>query len=414
MSKGKTNEINKIIEDMVGHGEFEGRKVYLFGCCNPTEKAMQVLSSYGIMPVAVLDNNPSKHGMNLNGVPVVSPAFIMDDFPDSSVVCIATRFFMEMKEQLDELGYKGKVISLADEDPYSFPSMEQDVIERKNERLKRGEIALRNIDGNYPGLFRLICPFGSLGDVVNALSYYPYYAKSRGIIDTVIVVTSDSCARISKAYGYEKTVVLPYNDMSELVQFVIWSGDDCSFVAHNDKPYVIDLADILKKKLITHEKIYCCGVYGLPIDTDPVKPHYLKRSELCEKIKKNKGIIISPYANSVTLFSSDFWRRIVNRYKAEGFEVYTNVSEGEKEIEGTVPISPDLDEMCSVVEEAGTFIGIRSGLCDVIRMADCRKIALYPNSYYSRFKWKLVDVFRLPGWENIEIDDEKEKQWTII
>ena len=60
--------------------------------------------------------------------------------------------------------------------------------------------------------------------------------------------------------------------------------------------------------------------------------------------------------------------------------------------------------MRSVVERAGTFIGIRSGLCDVIREADCRKIALYPDCYYSDTKWKVEEIFHLDTFENIVVD----------
>ena len=50
-------------------------------------------------------------------------------------------------------------------------------------------------------------------------------------------------------------------------------------------------------------------------------------------------------------------------------------------------ICPDILEIQSLVELAGVFIGIRSGLCDVIREADCRKIALYPDYCYCDTKW---------------------------
>lgn len=407
------SDLEKRVKDLTESDKLTGRRIYLFGCCNPTEKAIRALSLYGHKVEAILDNNPYKIGTELNDIPVVSPASVVDEQQEDSTVLIATRFFAEMKEQLDALGYKGSVLPLTEIDPYSYPSLDQSVISEKNVRLKRGKDALKEIDEKYAGVFRLICPFGSLGDVVNALSYYPYYAKTRRITNQVILVTSRACAQIAGMYGYENVVVIPYIEMSELVQYVIWSHDENSFIAHNDKPYVIDLADILKKRLITHEKIYCCGVFGLPMNTVPVSPEVQRTSPVCSRIKQGRGVVLSPYANSVTLFSQDMWKRIADKYIADGYEVYTNVFGSEQAVDGTFPVSPDLDEMKSVVEAAGIFIGIRSGLCDVIRTANCKKTALYPNSYYSTSKWKLVDFFNLPGWENIEINDEKEKLWII-
>ena len=65
-----------------------------------------------------------------------------------------------------------------------------------------------------------------------------------------------------------------------------------------------------------------------------------------------------------------------------------------------------LDKIQSVVECVGTFIGLRSGLCDVIKYADCEKIALYPDYYYSDTKWKAIDMYALRGWKNIVVGDD--------
>ena len=65
-----------------------------------------------------------------------------------------------------------------------------------------------------------------------------------------------------------------------------------------------------------------------------------------------------------------------------------------------------ISEMKSVVERAGTFIGIRSGICDVIRTADCRKIALYPDYNYCDTQWKAIDIYAIDSFENIVVKDD--------
>ena len=77
----------------------------------------------------------------------------------------------------------------------------------------------------------------------------------------------------------------------------------------------------------------------------------------------------------------------------------------ERALPGTIPISPAVSEIQSVVEWAGTFIGIRSGICDVLREASCRKVALYPDYNYCDTKWKAIDIYRLEGWENIVVGE---------
>ena len=83
----------------------------------------------------------------------------------------------------------------------------------------------------------------------------------------------------------------------------------------------------------------------------------------------------------------------------------------EKALPGTLPVSPAINEIQSVVEHAGLFIGIRSGLCDVIREASCRKIALYPDYHYCDTKWKAVEMYGLAGWENIVVGEGF--QWNV-
>ncbi len=92
--------------------------------------------------------------------------------------------------------------------------------------------------------------------------------------------------------------------------------------------------------------------------------------------------------------------------KEQGRQVFTNVAGDEKPLRGTIPISPLICEMKSVVERAGTFIGIRSGMCDVIRTAKCRKIALYPDYNYCDTKWKGIDIYEISEFENIFIKSD--------
>ena len=53
------------------------------------------------------------------------------------------------------------------------------------------------------------------------------------------------------------------------------------------------------------------------------------------------------------------------------------------------------------VEHAGTFIGLRSGLCDVVHTARARKVHVFPDAHYSTTPYKVADFFALPGWESV-------------
>ncbi len=124
-----------------------------------------------------------------------------------------------------------------------------------------------------------------------------------------------------------------------------------------------------------------------------------------QSIKSGKAAIIAPYAKSVAALPRDLWEGLIADLKSNGYIVFTNIIGDEKPLEGTEGISPKISEMKSAVEQVGLFIGIRSGMCDVIKTAECRKIALYPDYFYCDTKWKSIDMYAIDGFENIVVKD---------
>ncbi len=80
--------------------------------------------------------------------------------------------------------------------------------------------------------------------------------------------------------------------------------------------------------------------------------------------------------------------------------VYTNITGGELPIRGTKPLRAPIPLIIAASEHAGRFVGIRSGLCDVLTTAKCQKTVIYPDSFYSTTPHKVADFFALPGWES--------------
>ena len=128
--------------------------------------------------------------------------------------------------------------------------------------------------------------------------------------------------------------------------------------------------------------------------TRPAKPNANKHiyNDIAT-IPKGKAVVFSPYAKSVTAIDPKVWDDAVAYYSGAGYKCYTNVIGDEKPLEGTEVISSSLLEIRSVVERAGTFIGIRSGLCDILREANAKKIALYPDYNYCDTKWKAIEMY---------------------
>ena len=415
MDKAHYEEMVSNLEQLIQEKAIQNKKIYLFGHCNATEELANLLGEKGFCVAGILDNNTAKQGKQFQRIPIQPPQAILAGGSEQTVVCIVARAYAEMAEQLIRLGYGGKIYKLADYNSYAEYSLSEQIIARRRKRVEEGILLLRGMAQEYPDCFRILCPFSALGDVYFAMSYLSCFMRNKGIGKCLVCVVGRACAEVVRLFDGYKVLNLAQEDMDKAVQAVLYTGDENSFIAHQDRPYVINLHKALSLKCIPLEQMYCCGVFGLLPGTLPAIPTHWSRYENLDSIESGRAVILSPYAKSVPIFPGAVWEAIVEDYHNQGCQLFTNVAGEEKHLPGTLPISPGIREMKSVVEQAGTFIGIRSGICDVIRTAQCRKIALYPDYNYCDTRWKAVEMYSLEGWENIVIGDgfhiEEEHPW---
>lgn len=390
--------------------EIANRKIFLFGHCAATLELTDLLKKMGLPVAAILDNSSEKHGMTYKGVEVIAPDKIIAlagrNPENESIVLITSRFYASMQKQLRELGYNGPIRKLIDYNTYAEYSLSEDTIKRMTAREKHGEDLTNELIQKHGQIFKVLCPFNALGDIYIMMSYWNSFAKVRGIDNPVFCVSGRVLSDIIHMFGDYPVEVYEQKELDAMIQAAIYTQDKNSFIAHQDRPYVINLHRALYIKKIPLEKIYCCGVFGLPADTIPDIPRYgSKVYKDLDRIVAEKSVIFSPYAKSVTAINDDVWKDAVDYYSDNGYKCFTNVVGDEVPLDGTEALNVPLPEMISVLEKAGTFIGLRSGLCDVVRTAKCKKIALYPDYNYCDTKWKAIDIYSIDGFENIALED---------
>ena len=409
-------------------GVLEDRDIYLFAHCGATMELADELFKMKINPVAILDNNPAKYGMDYKGIPVCEPSSARAS--QDAVILIVSRFYEQMASQMRSLGFKGRIEKLTDYNSYAEYSLSLETLIRKSERLKRGIERLKEIKAGHHDCFIVFCPFPALGDVYFCMSYLKAYLdvigkgcannsaeaddrsgdssdsrlSSRASVGCLVCVVGNAQRQVAELFDYTDVLMLSQKDMDEAIQAVIYTGDPDCYIAHQDRPYVVDLHKALFKKCIPLETVYKCGIFGLPQDTRPTLPVKWEKFEYPEGVG-DRTAIISPYAKSVASLPEGLWADVVDDLKDSGYRIFTNVSGDEKPLDGTEAISPKIAEMRSAVEQAGLFIGIRSGMCDVIKTADCRRIALYPDYFYCDTKWKSIDMYSIDGFENVVVED---------
>ena len=405
------NEVGKTIK-------LTDKRIFLFGHCNATLELIDLLQSKSLKVTAILDNSEAKQGQVYKGAIVVYPGHINElagkNPKVDSIVLITSRFYASMLKQLRELGYDGPVRKLIDYNTYAEYSLSDDTIARMTAREKHGEELLNSLSEKYPNYFKTFCPFNALGDIYFMMSYWEAFAKNQTIDKVIFCVPNPALTEVIRMFGEYRVEVYEQKELDAMIQAALYTHDKNTFIAHQDRPYVVNLSKALYIKKIPLEQIYCCGVYGLPKDTVAAKPNAnrLVYKDI-ENIPEGKAVIFSPYAKSVTALNPKIWEDAVNYYNSMGYKCYTNLVGDEKPLIGTESISPSLLELRSVIEKAGTFIGIRSGLCDVIREAKAKKIALYPDYNYCDTKWKAIEMYWIDQFDHNLLATEEIKWETL-
>lgn len=404
MDKQHYEEMAASLNELEQEDDIVNKRIFLFGHCNATEELADLLLARGYIPVAILDNNENKHGNNYKGIVIVPPNDILSEDKDSTIVCIVARAYAAMSDQLKRLGYRGQIRKLVDYNSYANYSLSEETIARMKVRVERGKNIFASVTEKYPGYYKILCPFQALGDIYIMMSYLPYFLRERGKNKCVICVIGNACGQVAKLFQYD-VEVFSQKEIDELTQAAIYTRDPESYIAHQDRPYVNNLFKALYYKRIPLDEIYCCGVFGLRKGTRPILPTAFAEYGGIETIPKGKSVVISPYAKSVVALPESVWNDVVSYYRGIGKTCFTNVIGDEKPLDGTIAISPKINEMKSVVEAAGCFVGIRSGMCDILRTAKAERIALFPDYNYCDTQWKSIDMYYIDEWKNIVVKD---------
>ncbi|WP_298068259.1 hypothetical protein [uncultured Mailhella sp.] len=103
-------------------------------------------------------------------------------------------------------------------------------------------------------------------------------------------------------------------------------------------------------------------------------------AQMSEKgLLPEKTVLLAPYStcSKTHLPPDSFWEATAAHLQESGYTVATNCFGREKPVKGTIAISIEYSDIVPFLNEAGSFIGIRSGLCDIISQSSCHKIIIH-------------------------------------
>lgn len=123
----------------------EGKKLYIFGSGNYAKHFIsQYASDHEI--AGILDNNPSKWGAELEGIPIYSPQYLMTLAPETYKVIICIKYYMPVVKQLKIMGVNSYGIYDSD---LCLPDQRQLVIADKNTTEKPKKYHIGYISGVF-------------------------------------------------------------------------------------------------------------------------------------------------------------------------------------------------------------------------------------------------------------------------
>lgn len=398
MYAAELEKVRKKLRKIFKKNFLQGKKIYLFGVSDNTRQVIGILRENGYEPIGVIDNDKNKIGSYCAGLKVHATT---DITVSEDIICLIYSFYhQEMKRQLQALGWTERQVSSLMPKDLSIPEIIVDTM--------RGKIIHDQLIRKYGDITIFLCPYTGTGDIYLIGTFWDEYIKNEGIEDYIFVVISGACKKVAQIFDIKNIVCLKNQKDGEwLIRYYSLCPDKVRLKLLNDAWAQIN--DNLTEWFRGYKGWYFTElfrkfVFDLPDTSRPRHPVFRDESSQLEilfrenGLVENKTVILSPYSNTLADLPDEFWIKITKFLLDKGYKVCTN-SSGEQEpaIAGSIPIFFPLNIAPQFMDKAGIFIGVRSGLCDVISGSKAKKIILYDaeNRFYNSSAYEYFSLIRM-------------------
>ena len=410
---GMDNRVANEVRVNLDKIDFKGKRVFIFGANNFCSYIIDRLRESGITVEKIIDNSKEKIGTYAAGVEVASAEDCLLPIINDALILIASQHIIEMSEQLEMYGYdKKNIISILNvyrhKTYFKNNHIMLDELYELIDKARIGEETIKEIRRKYgEDVYILYIPLASLGDTYLLCTYIQAYLRNKQIEKFVFLLHGKAATKMLKNIGFSDVLELEDSSANENVLYYF------KLNSYKEKRIILLLYDILHTQIVAgmlcYQKSTMLDGYRIWYDINENAPKCLPQLKYSDEdvkeithrfnIEKDHSVILAPYANSVRLLDFEFWEKLSNRLSDRGFKVYTNVSkDSESVIPGTNPIMFDVDIAQPILEEAGFFVGLRSGFCDVVCNAECEKIILYPE-----WNFEIGEVYDACSFERMKI-----------
>lgn len=224
---------------------------------------------------------------------------------------------------------------------------------------------------------------GATGDIFLCQLYISAYLTERKICKYIYISDQKAVKKITELFGFQHVIKVDSILVAGLQRLKMLDNDrkdiHLLFLWHYSLHF--NRCRIRMTKKFTFLDTYLYYVFGFRHIPRASIPKFAERVSSFDlnKIKKRKTIILSPEANSVHGLTPLFWNLLGRRLEALGFYVICSVSDSHAKQYHFSNFFFTYKESQAFLKYCGYFIALRSGLCDIVANAQCKKIILYPK-----------------------------------
>lgn len=385
----------KIEKKIAKMQKMQGRHIIMLGCEERCIKLYQRLKKEGVNIYAFLKNDSNiKTGEMCQGKCVIN----VEGFKTLENIVILT--FEDQEDIADDLAQRYgniEIITVPEEKSMELLEKRDKIVYiiKKIGIYQSSYRTYKHLIQKYR-VKKILVFSGQSGDLFNALVYLKEYVRAVGMENQfLLTVVGEPCYKVAKMFDISCVEKVNLLETKKLIYLYELCGKKINILpVHSSEAHVKNTVytKLIRRKNITLGKMYKYQSFLLNTLTKPQLPEYIRNSsyvkEMFEKEKYpvNRTVLVSPYANS---YMDDGilkeWENFCTWLKKNGYKVLTNCgNESEQPIAGTEGVFIPLEYIVDFIEHAGWFVGIRSGLCDIICGAQCKKIIFYKEDIYGR------------------------------
>lgn len=245
-----------------------------------------------------------------------------------------------------------------------------------------GYCIYRGIKHRYSNNVHIVFMRGATGDTFLVGRWIKAYLEKNGIESFIFVGDAGGIIQIMRLYGFENVISLSHFMAVCLQQFSIimdLEGKDFHSMFLWPHTRYFNRCRVRMIRPFTFYDTYKYYVFDFYKDIRIIpttRPYFNSIDTL--KLLTSKSIILAPYANSIKVYTDDLWIQLIQKLKMNQYNILINCTNYENSF-GCKQIFFNYNDSKAILEQAECFIGLRSGLCDVISSAKCKKIVLYPQ-----------------------------------